>query len=79
MPALVAVQPCRRMKSSLQRRYKAKFQMLIAVVRKLLHAIYGNLAPYDGLKLFPALIQRKENIPGSVIQSVQAAGSVLLL
>jgi transposase len=37
-------------------RHKAKKQALIAVARKLLHAIYGIFktdAPYDGSKLFP--------------------------
>jgi transposase len=37
-------------------RHKAKKQALIAVARKLLHAIYGILktdTPYDGSKLFP--------------------------
>jgi hypothetical protein len=34
-------------------------QALIAVARKMLHAIYGifrSQTPYDGRKLFPALI-----------------------
>jgi transposase len=62
MPALVAVQRDAHMKAFyelLQSRHKAKLQALIAVARKLLHAIYGifrSLTPYDGRKLFPALI-----------------------
>jgi transposase len=62
MPALVAVQHDPHLKAFyelLQSRHKAKLQALVAVARKLLHAIYGifrNLTPYDGRKLFPALI-----------------------
>ena len=62
MPALVAVRRDPHMKAFyelLQSRHKAKLQALIAVARKLLHAIYGifrSLKPYDGRKLFPALI-----------------------
>jgi transposase len=62
MPALVAVQRDQHMKAFyelLQSRHKAKLQALIAVARKLLHAIYGifrSRTPYDGRKLFPALI-----------------------
>lgn len=62
MPALVAVQRDPHMKAFyelLQSRHKAKLQALIAVARKLLHAIYGifrNRNPYDGRKLFPNLI-----------------------
>jgi hypothetical protein len=44
MPALVAVQRDRHMKAFyelMQSRHKAKLQALIAVARKLLHAIYG--------------------------------------
>ena len=61
MPALVAVQHDPHLQAFykiLQSRHKAKLQALIAVARKLLHAIYGifrNLTPYDGRKLFPAL------------------------
>jgi transposase len=62
MPALVAVQHDLHIKAFyelLQSRHKAKLQALIAVARKLLHAIYGifrSLTPYDGRKLFPALL-----------------------
>jgi transposase len=41
---------------ALQARHKTKLQALIAVARKLLHAIYGifkTRTPYDGNKLFP--------------------------
>lgn len=62
MPALVAVQHdphLRAFYELLQRRHKAKLQALVAVARKLLHAIYGifrSQTPYDGRKLFPAII-----------------------
>jgi transposase len=62
MPALVAVQHDPHLKAFyeiLQSRHKAKLQALIAVARKILHAIYGifrNHTPYDGCKLFPAII-----------------------
>ena len=42
----------------LQARHKTKLQALMAVSRKLLHAIFGifkNVNSYDGAKLFPAL------------------------
>lgn len=61
MPALVAVQRdphLRAFYQLLQSRHKAKMQALIAVARKLLHAIYGIFRsglPYDGSKLFPLL------------------------
>jgi transposase len=61
MPALVAVRRDRHLKAfyeTLLSRHKAKLQALIAVARKLLHAIYGVLrsrTPYDGCKLFPQL------------------------
>jgi hypothetical protein len=38
-------------------RHKTRLQALVAVARKLLHAIYGVLptkTPYDGRKLFPS-------------------------
>jgi transposase len=43
----------------LQARHKTKLQALMAVARKLLHAIFGMFktgTPYDGAKLFPAQI-----------------------
>jgi transposase len=61
MPALVAARRDPHLKAfyeTLLSRHKAKLQALIAVARKLLHAIYGifkNQMPYDGSKLFPQL------------------------
>jgi transposase len=61
MPALAAVRWDRHLKAfyeALQTRHKTKLQALIAVARKLLHAIYGifkTQTPYDGNKLFPQL------------------------
>jgi transposase len=61
MPALVATRHNPHLKAfyqALLARHKAKLQALIAVARKLLHAIYGILhtqTPYDGHKLFPQL------------------------
>lgn len=62
MPALVAVQRDPHIKAFyllLQSRHKTKMQALIAVARKLLHAIHGifrSHSPYDARKLFPALL-----------------------
>jgi transposase len=61
MPALVAARHDPHLAAFYQQlllRHKAKMQALIAVARKLLHAIYGickTLTPYDGSKLFPNL------------------------
>jgi transposase len=61
MPALAAVRWDRHLKAfyeALQARHKTKLQALIAVARKLLHAIYGifkTRTPYDGSKLFPQM------------------------
>ena len=61
MPALVAVRRDPHLKAfyeTLLSRHKAKLQALIAVARKLLHAIYGILrtqTAYDGSKLFPLM------------------------
>ena len=61
MPALVAVRRDPHLKAfyeTLLSRHKAKLQALVAVARKLLHAIYGILrtqTPYEGRKLFPQL------------------------
>ena len=58
MPALVAVRydpHCRAFYQRLQARGKVKMQALVAVMRKLLHAIFGMLKQhesYDGSKLF---------------------------
>lgn len=59
MPTLSAVRCDPHMKAyyeALQARHKTKLQALIAVARKLLHAIYGifkTRIPYDGNRLFP--------------------------
>ena len=61
MPALVGIRFDSHMKAFynlLQQRQKSKMQALMAVARKLLHAIYGIFktnTPYDGSKLFPQL------------------------
>jgi len=61
MPALVAVRhdPClRTFYRSLLARHKAKLQALVAVARKMLHAIFGMFrwrTAYDGPRLFPAI------------------------
>lgn len=61
MPALAAVRYDPHMKAFyevLQRRHKTRLQAIVAVARKLLHAIYGifrSQTPYDGSKLFPQM------------------------
>jgi transposase len=61
MPALVAVQRdphCQAFYLALQARHKTKLQALMAVARKLLHAIFGIFktgTQYDGAKLFPQI------------------------
>ena len=61
MPALAAVRCDPHLKAfyqTLQARHKTKLQALIAVARKLLHAIYGIFKTgiaYDGSKLFPQI------------------------
>ena len=61
MPALVGVQHDPHMRAFyklLQSRHKTKLQALMAVARKLLHAIFGifkTATAYDGSKLFPQL------------------------
>lgn len=61
MPALSAVQWDPHLKAfyeALQARHKTKLQALMAVARKLLHAIHGifnSHTPYDGQKLFPRM------------------------
>ncbi|MBI4479719.1 MAG: IS110 family transposase, partial [Acidobacteria bacterium] len=58
MPALVAVRHDPHLGAFYQRllaRGKTKLQALVAVMRKLLHAIFGlfkHRQPYDGSKLF---------------------------
>jgi hypothetical protein len=62
MPALVAVRFDPHLKAfyqALQTRHKSKLQALMAVARKLLHAIFGIFktnTPYNGAKFFPHLI-----------------------
>ena len=59
MPALVAVRHDPHLRAFYQRlldKGKAKLQALVAVMRKLLHAIFGmfkHRQAYDGAKLFP--------------------------
>jgi hypothetical protein len=61
MLALVAVRhdPCLRASyQALLSRHKAKLQAIVAVARKMLHAIFGMFrwgSGYDGSRLFPAL------------------------
>jgi transposase len=62
MPALVGVRRDPHFRAfylELKGRGKAPLQALMAVARKLLHAIFGIFktgTPYDGAKLFPQLI-----------------------
>jgi transposase len=62
MPALVGARFDPHMKAFyalLQTRHKTKLQALMAVARKLLHAIFGIFktgSQYDGRKLFPTLL-----------------------
>jgi transposase len=73
MPALAAVRWDPHLKAFyelLQARHKTKLQALIAVARKLLHAIYGIFRtgkPYDGQKLFPALLPSENRNPLPVL------------
>lgn len=61
MPALVAVRHDPHLRAFYQvlvARHKAKLQALMAVARKMLHAIFGMFrwrTAYDGSRLFPAL------------------------
>lgn len=61
MPTLSAVRCDPHMKAyyqALQARHKTKLQALMAVARKLLHAIYGifkTRTAYDGNKLIPEI------------------------
>jgi transposase len=70
MPALAAVRCDPHLKAfyeSLLRRHKSKLQALIAVARKMLHAIYGIFKsgqPYDGKRLFPNIRLEVESIAG---------------
>ena len=62
LPALVGVRHDPHMRAFhelLQTRHKTKMQALMAVARKLLHAIFGIFktgTTYEGAKLFPQLI-----------------------
>ena len=74
MPALAAVRWDPHLKAfyeALLARHKRKLQALVAVARKLLHAIYGifrSRTPYDGRKLFPAmtLAENSNPLPASI-------------
>jgi transposase len=62
LPAMVAARHDPHLRAFYQlllTRHKAKLQALIAVARKMLHAIHGIFktdSPYDGAKLFPHLL-----------------------
>lgn len=66
MPALVAVRHDPHLRAFYQRlldRGKSKLQALVAVMRKLLHAIFGLFKHrqfYDGSKLFPVALAARE-------------------
>lgn len=66
MPALVGSRCDPRMKGfyeMLIARHKTRLQALVAVARKILHAVYGVLhssTPYDGGKLFPLIVLDKD-------------------
>ena len=74
MPALAAVRWDPHLKAfyeALLARHKSKLQALVAVARKLLHAIYGifrSRTPYDGQKLFPkmVLIESRNPLPSHI-------------
>lgn len=61
MPALAAARCDPHMRAfyeALQQRHKTKLQAIVAVARKMLHAIYGifrSQTAYDGNKLFPQM------------------------
>lgn len=67
MPALAAVRCDRHMRAfyqQLRARHKTGLQALMAIARKLLHAIFGifkTATPYDGNRLFPTLIHESKN------------------
>jgi transposase len=70
MPALSAARydpHLRAFYRALRQRHKTGMQALMAVARKMLHAIYGifkNGKPYDGQQLFPQLEPEVESIAG---------------
>lgn len=69
MPALSAARydpHLRAFYQALRSRHKTGLQALMAVARKLLHAIYGifkTAMPYDGRRLFPQLHMELESAP----------------
>lgn len=70
MPTLAAVRCDPHMRAfhqALRERHKTGLQALMAVERKLLHAIYGIFKtgkPYDGSRLFPNLLLELESTAG---------------
>jgi transposase len=70
MPTLAAVRCDPHMRAfhqPLRERHKTGLQALMAVARKLLHAIYGIFksgTPYDGRRLFPNIQTEVESIAG---------------
>ena len=70
MPALSAARydpHLRAFYQALRKRHKTGLQALMAVARKLLHAIYGIFksgTPYDGQRLFPNIQTALESIAG---------------
>ncbi len=70
MPALSGVRcdpHLRAFYQALRQRHKTGLQALMAVARKLLHAIYGIFksgCPYDGRQLFPQLRLEVESVAG---------------
>jgi transposase len=70
MPTLAAVRcdpHLRAFHQALRERHKTGLQALMAVARKLLHAIYGIFKtgkPYDGSRLFPNLLLELESVAG---------------
>jgi len=70
MPALSAARydpHIRAFYRALRQRHKTGLQALMAVARKLLHAIYGIFksgTPYDGRRLFPNIQTEVESIAG---------------
>jgi transposase len=70
MPALSAARydpHIRAFYGALRQRHKTGLQALMAVARKLLHAIYGIFksgTPYDGRRLFPNIQTEVESIAG---------------
>ncbi len=66
MPALVAVRHDPSLRAFYHRlldQGKPKMQALVAVMRKLLHAIFGIFKHrqfYDGSKLFPVVLRTRE-------------------